>query len=211
MSVVVTFERVTPVARYDGDPWTHARIEESDASDGTYAEIDTIDLSTLTGGIDSDPSDPAARNLTTANGTELEQWYRIVFVDGDDNESAPTSPIQNTTSAAAYATVDEFFRIIKIRNPSDDQTEAAMRVLAVAAGEINAEIDLGEDTTLSGWQLQLAAEVNLERAHEHWRQQETPFGLIGLGPEMGGVFAGRDSWTRHALKLAPLKDQWGIA
>ena len=85
------------------------------------------------------------------------------------------------------------------------------RVLLVAAGEINAEIDLATDDGLAGWQLSLAAEVNLERAVEHWRQQEAPFGLIGLGPELPAERTARDSWDRHAHKLAPLKAQWGIA
>ena len=52
---------------------------------------------------------------------------------------------------------------------------------STAAGEINSEIDLAADEGLAGWQVALAAEVNLERAVEHWRQQESPFGLIGLG------------------------------
>ena len=56
-----------------------------------------------------------------------------------------------------------------------------------------------------------SSQVNLERAVEHWRQQESPFGLVGLGPEMGSSFTARDSWERHAHKLAPLKDQWGLA
>jgi hypothetical protein len=53
--------------------------------------------------------------------------------------------------------------------------------------------------------------VNLERAVEHWRQQESPFGLIGLGAELPAERTARDSWERHAHKLAPLKGQWGLA
>lgn len=113
----------------------------------------------------------------------------------------------------SYATDEELFRILKIRAPSAEQTAAAERVLAVATGEIDAEIDLADDAdALAGWELDLVEEVCLERAVEHWRQQESPFGLIGLGGEVGtGMFAGRDSWSRHAMKLAPLKGQWGLA
>lgn len=113
----------------------------------------------------------------------------------------------------AYADAEELARILKIRNPSDDQQDAMDRVLDSAAGEIDSEIGLDEGEELSGWQLSLAAEVNLERAVEHWRQQESPFGLLGLGSEFGGGAerTARNSWERHAEKLAPLKASWGIA
>ena len=93
------------------------------------------------------------------------------------------------------------------------------RVLDVAAGEIDSEIgftldDDGEqESPLAGWQIALATEVNLERAVEHWQQQEAAFGLMGLGSEFGGGVEriARDSWDRHAHKLAPLKQSFGIA
>ncbi len=119
--------------------------------------------------------------------------------------------MQNVTPITAYATVSELARILKIRSPTDEQTDAMERVLLSAAGEINSEIDLADDAGLAGWQVALAAEVNLERAVEHWRQQESPFGLLALGPELGAERTARDSWERHALKLAPLKGQWGLA
>jgi hypothetical protein len=87
-----------------------------------------------------------------------------------------------------------------------------VRVLTSAQVEIDAEVDLAVDATaLTADQLNLAAEVQLERSVEHWRQQESPFGLTGLGAEHGSVFTAKDSWERHALKLAPLKNQWGLA
>ena len=119
----------------------------------------------------------------------------------------------------AYADADELARILKIRTPTDEQSDALERVLEVAAGEIDAEIgftldEAGEqETPLEGWELALAAEVNLERAVEHWRQQEAPFGLLGIGSEFGGGAerTARDTWERHAHKLAPLKQSWGLA
>lgn len=119
----------------------------------------------------------------------------------------------------AYADADELARVLKLRSPTPAQQEALDRVLDVAAGEIDSEIgftlddDGNQETPLSGWQLALAAEVNLERAVEHWRQQESPFGVLGLGTEFGGGSerTARDSWERHAHKLAPLKQGWGIA
>ena len=207
MSVVVSFTGWTPPARYDDLPWTEVRIEESATEDGSYTQIDVVTLDP----VDTDPEDPQARTFTSEEGTTAYQWYRLVWADADGDTSIPTEAIQNTDASTPYATVTELARILKIRTPSAEQTVAMNRVLVAAAGEINAEIDLGDDDGLAGWQLALAQEVNLERAVEHWRQQEAPFGLIGLGPELPAERTARDSWDRHAHKLAPLKGQWGLA
>jgi hypothetical protein len=130
-----------------------------------------------------------------------------------------------------YTTVDELARVLRLRAPTEAQGEAMQRVIDTAAGEINREIgtawpDAGSasfpfagttdpDTgayidvpdPLAG---ALVTEVNLERAVEHWQQQESPFGVIGLGESVPTVTA-KDTWDRHANKLAPLKRTWGLA
>ena len=81
-------------------------------------------------------------------------------------------------------------------------------VLASASGEVNAEVDRVDP--IVGWEIQLATEVTLERAVEHWQQEEVPYGIWenALGP----VVVGRGHLgTGHALKLAPLKQNWGVA
>ena len=208
MSVVVSFEGYRPSPRYDATAWTAARIYEGAAAAGPWTLLETIALSP----VDLDPSNPAARNFTTELGTAAEQWYYLEFIDATGDTLEPTVPVQNVSDASPYATVDELARILKIRQPTADQTAALTRVLMAAAGEINAEIDLAADAELSSaWQLALAEEVNLERAVEHWRQQETPFGLMVVGVDMPAERTGRDSWDRHAVKLAPIKGQWGFA
>lgn len=210
MPEVITFLRYRPPERYDSLPWTEVRIEEAATEDGTYTQIDVIALSPL----DADPADPAYRSFTTENGTAEDLWYRISFADADGDTTVPTAPIQNTTTdtttVTAYATLDELQRILKIRTPTTEQEAAMERVLLVAAGEIDAEIDLATGADLSGWQLALAEEVNLERAVEHWHQLPVAFGIIGLDSEAPMRLA-RDTWERHAHKLAPLKGQWGMA
>lgn len=110
----------------------------------------------------------------------------------------------------AYADSDELFRILKIRNPSDEQSAAADRVLEAAAGEIDAEIDLAADSELSeAWQLELVTDVNLKRAAELW--EFTPFGMFAVEGFGGAERTARNSWERHANMLAPLKNQWGLA
>jgi hypothetical protein len=115
----------------------------------------------------------------------------------------------------SYATTDELAVVLKIRNPTGDQTTAMQRVLDAATGEIDSEIDRDDDDPITAdtWQYALAAEVNLERAVEHWEQGQAPFGIIGFGAAhaSGGIYTAKDSWERHALKLAPLKETWGLA
>ena len=109
-------------------------------------------------------------------------------------------------TATPYVTVDELFRVLKVRSPTAAQTAAGDRVLESAAFEINSELG----TAYLPPYPPLAAEVNLERAVEHWNQQESPFGIVGLGDTVP-VPTARDSWDRHAHKLAPLKVSWGFA
>jgi hypothetical protein len=208
---VITLEEFRPPRRYDDLPWTEARIEEAEDADGSWAEVETLALDP----VDDDPENPAYRDLTTELATDaVNLWYRIVWVDASSDESTPTYPIQNAPPSDAYVTVDELARILKIRTPTTEQETSMARVILAASGEIDAELDRSTDgADLAGWQLALVQEVNLERAVEHWRQQESPFGLMGLGSEFGGGAerTARDSWTRHAHKLAPLKAQWGFA
>lgn len=210
MGVVVSFTDYIPPVRFDEVPWETIDIYELAAADALEADWTLIDTVTIDP-VDADPSDPASRTFTTDQGTDEGLWYRVRFVDGAANVSSPTDAVQNVEDPVTpYATVDELARILKIRNPTDDQTTAMERVLMSAAGEIDAEIDLAGGS-LTGWQLDLAAEVNLERAVEHWRQQESPFGLLSAGVDVPAERAARDSWERHALKLAPLKQQFGLA
>lgn len=85
------------------------------------------------------------------------------------------------------------------------------RMLLAASGEINSEIDLADDASLSGWQVALATEVCLRRAAELWALEEVRFGILGVGSELGATYLPRDTWAKYAVDLAPLKGQWGFA
>jgi hypothetical protein len=215
MSQVITFEGYTPAPRTDGLPWTHARIDEADTSagdsvTGDWSTIDTVALDP----VDTDPSLPQPHTITTELASSTAAlWYRIVFLDATGDFGQPTTPVQNVVSATPYATIAELARILKLRppRPTDAERAAMERVLITSAGEIDAEVDRPADNPLAGWELALATEVNLERAVEHWQQQETPFGIIPLGIDLGATHTAANSWKRHAEKLAPLKRQSGIA
>lgn len=127
MTQVVTLERVTPIARYDDLPWAQARIEESATQDGSYTEVETLDLDP----VDADPTQPAARNLTTELAGDGELWYRVVFVDENGDESAPTSPVFNGTPGNLYVTVDELKTLLSMAN--ETYADEALTVAVEAA------------------------------------------------------------------------------
>jgi hypothetical protein len=208
MATVFSFVDYTPPARYDDVPWTHALIQQSDASDGTFAQIDSLALDP----VDGDPEHPQVRNLTTHLASDTpQQWYRIVWADASSGMSSPTIPIMDLGfDVVPFTTVDELFRVLKVRTPSADQTAAANRVLLAAAQEIISEIDLSlPEISEPGYQI--CATVNLDRAADLWRHTESAPGILGIVDEAVLTIPGRYSWARYAARLSPLKDQWGIA
>lgn len=109
----------------------------------------------------------------------------------------------------AYAEPAELARILQLSNPSAAQSEALQRVLDAAAIEIDSY--LGRLDPLPDPTPALVVEVNLERAVEHWKQEQSPFGIVILGGESPPGYSGRNSWSRHAQALLPLKQSWGVA
>lgn len=209
MTVVVTLEDYRPAPRYDGLPWTQAQIQEAPASTGPWTTLETKNLSP----VDADPRNPAYRSFTTALGTAAEQWYRIIFLDAAVATGLPTYPIQNTADdRPVYASVSELAQLLRVS--ASDRHNDLMRVLKTAASEIDSEIgtaDILGGTVPYSNPPAIVREVNLERAVEHWRQSQAPFGIVGLGDEGQVAYTARDSWDRHAHKLAVLKGGWGIA
>lgn len=207
MSVVVSFQGYQPSPRYDGVAWTDVNIYEGPTSAGTWTLIETIPLSP----VDADPSDPATRNFTTELGTAPEQWYYLEFSDATGDTLEPTMAVHNVADAAPYGTVEELAVLLRLSN-FEPRRAALNRVLLAAAYEIDSE--LGRSSTadpLNAAQLALVTEVNLERAVEHWQQLQSPFAVLGLGGDAGPITVARDTWDRHAHKLVPAKETWGIA
>lgn len=131
---VISFTDVTPQARYDNVAWTEVLIYEAAASTGTWALIDTISLAGLPGGLDTDPSEPQARNITTTLATLTQGWYQLAFSDGV-NTSPPSDPIQNAPSVA-----DEI-------RPTVNDLGAFMRARTVVQGSGGSEAGTFNDLT----------------------------------------------------------------
>lgn len=209
MTVVVSFEDFRPSPRYDSEPWTEVQIYEAALSTGPWTLLETQALSP----IDADPTNPAYRNFTTDLGTADEQWYQLVFVDADASTGLPTFPIQNVADdRPVYASTSELALLLKVNETA--RHESLMRVLKTAADEIDSEIgvtDIDGNTTPYSNPPAVAREVNLERAVEHWQQMQSPWGMVGLGSDVGVAFTSRNTWERHAQKLAIQKGEWGLA
>jgi len=127
-------------------------------------------------------------------------------------ELTVSSSIGEPFDGETYIETDELFRALGIRAPTAEQVIQGERVLAAATWEIDREIDAPDDDPITGAEIALAQVVCKERAVEHWRQQESSFGLIaveGLGGPAERI--ARDTWDRHAFTLAPLIRRWGFA
>lgn len=84
-----------PPAR-DDLPWVKVVIEEGPTADGPWVEIDRQDLVP----VDTDPENPAVRDFTTVNATLDGGWYRVYFLDANDDPSFPSA----STSASLAIT-----------------------------------------------------------------------------------------------------------
>lgn len=201
MTAVLTLSGLTPPARFDDLPWTRARLEESTTETGSFTLVDTFDLDP----VDADPEVPETRSFTFEDAT-VGKWYRIFWVDEDGDLSPPEAPVEFTGGAVeAFATAAELARLLKV----DATVYSAQlnEVLLAAAGEIDQEIGRSD---LAGWETALASQVNLERAQEHWKERAIGWGIVGLDTDVP-IRLSRDTWQRHANKLASLKREWGIA
>lgn len=216
MAVVVSIEDVRPSPRFDGLPWTQVQIWEAATEDaafpGSWTLLETINLSTLPGGVDADPRVPAYRSVTTQLGTAAEQWYTLVFLDATADSGLPTVPIQNVADdRPVYAAVSELAQVLKVS--ATTRHDDLMRVLKAAADEIDHEIgtaDINSTSLPYSNPPSIVRQVNLDRALEHW--QDPKFGIVtGMGFEGAATFTMKNPWERHAHKLAILKADWGLA
>lgn len=115
---VVTLERYTPTARFDGLPWTKVQIDESATEAGAITASAIADLDP----VDADPTDPQARDFTMVGVTLATGWYRVTFLDDDGNQQ-PTAWVYNgeATDAQLSPTVTDIAALLRARTRSDDE------------------------------------------------------------------------------------------
>jgi hypothetical protein len=119
VGIVRTLSGVRPSPRFDTVVWTVAKIEESESSTGPWSQIDTITLSP----VDTDPENPAPRNLTTSSATKEPGWYRVRFEDafGSWEYSEPIG----SPGAPVPFTINDWLRRLLEDAPRVEQDSAA--------------------------------------------------------------------------------------
>jgi len=103
VTFAVAFTDYTPAPRFDNSPWTQVRIDEAELADGPWTTIDTLDLDPL----DDDPENPISRSFSTVNATLPVGWYRVVFLDGNNDEAVSAPVMHPPADAAIRPTVSE--------------------------------------------------------------------------------------------------------
>lgn len=142
MSTPVNLDDYQPPARFDGNPWTQAQIDEAPASTGPWTTIDTIAFAVP----DADPANPQERSFTTPNGTAPGLWYQVIFLDGLGGATAPTAPVQNTipgTAPAAFASPNDLATWLGI-DLTSEEAERADALLTDASNIIREEVKRGD-------------------------------------------------------------------
>lgn len=126
---VVSFIEYTPAPRFDGLPWTDARIEGAESQSGPWAAVETIAITP----VDADPSDPAARSFTTEDALSTQTWFRIVFLDATGDTST-TSPVRYPGAAAgSMLTSLAAVRAHLQKSPTDTGQDATIESLIESA------------------------------------------------------------------------------
>lgn len=100
MTYVVTFNDAQPSARED-QVWTDVSIQEAEAATGPWTTLETQTLSP----VDTDPEDPAVRDITTTLATLEAGWYRLIFLDADDNQEI-TAAVSRPPGFATVADIE---------------------------------------------------------------------------------------------------------
>lgn len=125
---VISITDYRPAPRFDGQPWTSARLDGSVSSTGDWETIDTFSFEP-----DADPAEPAIRSFTTEQGDPAFTWLRLVWIDEDGNQDV-TDPVPAVSPAPAFATV----RDVEIRLGHDlDERQSEQADMCLALASIN--------------------------------------------------------------------------
>jgi hypothetical protein len=121
LSIVHTLLGARPPARTDDIAWEQVRIEQCATEDGSYATADTQFLDP----VDTDPKHPGSRDFTFTSAL-VEGFFRLVFIDGDTNESVPTDPVfdDGSSPGALYATAGELRNALNLTSDVLSNAEA---------------------------------------------------------------------------------------
>lgn len=146
MSFVVTLTGYAPPPRTDSNPFRSAKIEEAATLAGPWTAIQTIALNPL----DTDALKPIAREFTSGHAQYAEGFYRVVWVDNEGGETAPTEPVQNMQPGGTRPSVAEVAAKLRARTKVRGGAELGVFTEATrpTASEVDSLIDDALDDVL---------------------------------------------------------------
>jgi hypothetical protein len=109
----------------------------------------------------------------------------------------------------AYASTTQLAAALRISATAASE-EALTACLEAAAIEINDALDWTTEPDYTEPWDPLLNRVNILRGVEWWKANDAAFGVLGFD-QTGAVRTPKNSFTRHALTLLPLKEQFGVA
>lgn len=125
---VISFTNVVPPLRYDGLPWTKVEIAEAATLAGPWTVLETQTLTSP----DTDPTQPAERDVTTNSAVLLNGLYMLTFIDAAGGRS---QAVEQTSDATAVV------------RPTVRELGAFMRARTVSAGTGGSEVGTFDTTT----------------------------------------------------------------
>jgi len=146
--MIVSFKDYELVPRYDDQPWTKVRIQESNSETGPWTQIDEQDIVPLA----LDPGDPEPIFFTTDNATLNVGvgWYRVDLVDATGNV-VQTDPVFNAAPIEIMCTLDDVNAHLDgevIEADADNTDLIQVSVARIIRGYLSSVVD---QTTLMSW------------------------------------------------------------
>ncbi|HUB99102.1 MAG TPA: hypothetical protein VMS11_04695 [Solirubrobacterales bacterium] len=131
MPRVITLSDFRPSERVDEKAWIGARIEETDDPSGSWEEVESVTLDP----VDEDPAEPTLRSFTAAAS---KAWIRIVFLDEDGGEDAP-SPMVFVAGSPFRPTLAQVSAILRARTYSGAEPDPDNPMDVLAGGVVLGE------------------------------------------------------------------------
>ena len=196
MSQVVSFIEDQPSPRYDSLPWTEVKIEEGTASIGP--------------GCSSTPSPSPRSTPTREPGLPRLHHERGIrrrrpLVQADVLRRCRRLRAAHHSRPEHGRGQAHLRQRVRARATAEGERGYTRPRTTPGAGGVLVQIDQEIGTTdILGTALPygsppaIVSEVCLERAVEHWQQNQSPYGIIGMG-ELGATYIARDTGTGTAI------------
>lgn len=194
MSFVASFKNVQPSPRFDGNPWTHVRIEDALESTGPFTDVETQALAAETEGT---PEEPEQRNITTTHGTVEAGWYKLTFIDAAGAEDTPQllqwPPVQfSNNPVPTLSEMRARSKLLANRYPSPSGNAALLALMLDALPLLS---------RLTGRNIGVVSEAGGKSEMERLVEEELSQGDIWEGWNFSGEGLAGEEWLRRLMPV----------